>query len=313
MTDTGIGMSLEEQEAVHKLFEQQLDTVSIHDSTNMGLTLCARLARMMGGEIRLESTQGQGSSFIFNMPVKVAKKNGIRQKARSSEQSSAQLNIKRNPVILVVDDMPEMSHLIKIYFTNSPIKVLEAANREDCLQLALKEQPDLILMDLDLAGVDGRDVASQLKKDVATAHIPVVVMTGLMLEKDSCKPLFDDFLPKPFHLQELQRLVDNYIQLPKQDDGESSRTGEVFLPSDIDRIQAVWTQELEAFYNRAELSGHLDDALDLGQKMEEQGQKTDTAELSIMGRELKKFALDFDIRGVEQILTALQEITGKNG
>ncbi|MCW5199554.1 response regulator [Desulfobulbus sp. F1] len=212
--------------------------------------------------------------------------------------------------MLVVDDMPEMSHLVKIYFTNSPIKVLEAAGPDECLALALSEQPDLILMDLNLAGADGRDLAQQLKEDQRTAQIPIVAMTGFMLDKDSLTPLFDDLLAKPFHLQELQRVVDRYIQIDQNSAVETVHPwhSPSLLVPDLSPIRAVWDSGLQAAYAQAQMSGNLEDAFALGRSMEDCGQKTGTAELTAMGKDMKRFALDIDIRGVEQVLTALRSV-----
>ncbi|MCW5199555.1 PAS domain S-box protein [Desulfobulbus sp. F1] len=87
VADTGIGMSIGEQQGLIELFEQQDVQVSIDDGTRLGLTLCARLARMMGGSIRLESILGQGTAFTFTMPVQAADKAGSRPEDGFAGQS----------------------------------------------------------------------------------------------------------------------------------------------------------------------------------------------------------------------------------
>jgi signal transduction histidine kinase/DNA-binding NarL/FixJ family response regulator len=301
--DTGSGFSAEEQQSLRELFEQQDEQVNIHDGTRLGLTLCSRLAKMMGGGLRLESVHGQGSVFTFIMPAQSADKPVF-----AAEEEKVAVREKRsNPVMLVVDDMPEMSHLVKIYFTNSPVKVLEASGADECLTLALGEQPDLILMDLNLAGADGRDIARQLREDQRTAHIPIVVMTGFMLEKEGLQPLFDDFLAKPFHLQELQRIVSRHLQIDRSATGSPTLAAPKVVP-DLSRIKAAWSSKLEAAYLQAQMSGNLDDALTLGRKMEECGQQSDTAELTAMGKEMQRFAQELDIKGVEQVLAVLRKV-----
>ncbi len=310
--DSGCGIAAEELRELRELFEQEDGKVRLHDGTRLGLTLCVRLARMMGGSLHVESTQGQGSSFTFAMPAKTARRTSSDINPPSLSCVRAAAESRRGPVMLVVDDMPEMSHLIKLYFTNSPIQVLEASTPESCLELALAEQPDLILMDLDLAGADGRDLARQLKEDERTAQSPIVVMTGLMLERDSLKPLFEDFLPKPFHLQELRQVVEKYLPASKSvPPAETHRPWTMPVSSDLDQMRTAWSGELDAAYADAQMSGNLEDALSLGRTMEEQGLKTDTAPLAALGREMKRFALDMDIRGVEQVLTVLRKIAGE--
>lgn len=306
--DTGIGLSAGEQQALRDLFEQQEEQVSIHDGTRLGLTLCARLARMMGGVLQLESTLGQGSVFTFIMPVHAADRRGGPPGFQPHKNLPAVQTQRANPVMLVVDDMPEMSHLVKIYFKNSPIRVLEAVGPEDCIALALGEQPDLILMDLDLAGADGRDLARQLKEDQRTSKIPIVAMTGFLLEKDSLAPIFDDLLAKPFHLQELQRVVRRHIQTSQSNAAETAPAGQEDSQAEVNGLQTLWNSGLQAAYAQAQMSGNLEDACALGRKLEECGRNGDAAELTEMGRKMQRFALDLDIRGVEQVLALLRSV-----
>ena len=303
VSDTGVGLSPEECRSLQNLFEKQEEQISIHDGTRLGLTLCARLAQMMGGGLMVESVKGQGSSFVFTMPAQAA------QASKGAlVNTQVDKNPRANPRILVVDDMPEMSHLITIYFTNSAITVLEASNRDDALQLAFTQQPDLILMDMDLAGTDGREVARVLRKDPRTARIPMVVMTGLILERESLQPLFDDFLAKPFHLHELQQVVDKYIQAPQKKKNPLEAQWGTSPSCNIEGLRAVWTPELKAAYAQAQQSGNLDDAFILGSQLESRGQYVQAEDMIALGKRMKKFALNFDIRGVEQILTSLQKV-----
>ena len=300
LEDSGIGLSADEQLSLRELFEQQLEQVSIRDGTRLGLTLCARLTQMMGGGIQFESVQGQGSVFTFTMPVQAVDKPAGPSCVRAPQEK------KSDPVLLVIDDMPEMSNLIKIYFANSPVRVLEASGPEDGFALALAEQPDLILMDLDLAGADGRDLASRIRQEERTAQLPIVAMTGFMLDKEGLQPLFDDFLPKPFHLQELQLLVARHIHIDRGGNDSPHWATPKNVP-DLSRIKMVWSSELENAYRQAEMSGNLEDACALGRKMEECGQQTKTEALTAMGQDLQHCAQDLDIRGVEQVLTALRK------
>jgi PAS domain S-box-containing protein len=307
--DTGRGMTVQERDNILDLIARQEEGVTIHDGKCLGLTLSARLARIMGGEIVLESVKGKGSTFSFTLPVSTDDQTTIREigPERCRRPETAR---KKDPVILVVDDMPEMSHLVKIYFTGTAIRVLEAADREKCLEHAFQHKPDLILMDLNLAGADGRDITRELREDPRTGKIPVVVMTGMTLEKKSYKPLFDDFLGKPFHLQELRRLVDKYIQVTPeticQADKDTKKAG-----PDIKRILPFWTEDLDALYREAEMSGSLDIASELGRKILEKGAQVRSPVLLELGGELQRFALDLDIMGVDHLLAVLETVAGK--
>jgi hypothetical protein len=133
-------------------------------------------------------------------------------------------------------------------------------------------------------------------------------MTGFMLDKEGLQPLFDDFLAKPFHLQELQRLVARHLHFDR--DGADHAPWTAPTPKtapDLSQMRAAWNDALEAAYRQAEMSGNLEDAFALGQKLEDCGQQSKAAELAALGREMKRCAQDMDIRGVEQVLAALRK------
>ncbi|MCI5124026.1 MAG: response regulator, partial [Candidatus Electrothrix sp. AR5] len=177
--DTGRGMTDQEQENILDLIAQQKEGVTIHDGKCLGLTLSARLARIMGGDIALESAKGKGSIFSFTLLASVADEATIQDigpeqcQRRNQRQKEKK---KKHPVTLVVDDMPEMSHLVKIYFTGTAIRVLEASNREKCLEHAFNNCPDLILMDIFLKGdMDGIEAAEEIRQKYA---FPIVFLTA---------------------------------------------------------------------------------------------------------------------------------------
>ena len=310
VTDTGVGIIDEEQKCIRALFEQHGEAIEQQCGGRLGLTLCARRARMMGGHITLESEPGQGSTFIFSVPA-----NPVGDVQSRKVDPERHLHKPDNegdpPILLVVDDMPTISAVIRDYFAQDPIEVLVADNSEDSLALARSRQPDLILMDLSLAGRDGREVTRLLRDDSRTADIPVVLMTGRLLEEKDYKPLFDDFLAKPFHLHELQLVVDRFIRVKDNRAPGTSSTRNRYAPEqDAGQIRAAWHEDLAALLDQALESGSLDAAFTLGLQMHERGEQLGLEHLMDMGKLLKDYAAGPDILGVEQLLAVLQKSTG---
>ncbi len=308
VTDTGVGIAGLEQKVIFDLLEQQDKAVGRQGGKRLGLTLCARLALMMGGHLSLDSTPGNGSSFLFSLSAKeVSEELGSKipeppQKVRTGQEE-------RLPILLVVDDMPMISDVITDYFARDSIQVLVADNSEDGVLMARTNRPDLILMDLNLAGVDGREVTRRLKQDADTDRIPVVVMTGRMLDEEDYLPVFDDFLAKPFHLAELQRVVDRFIYRPVQK--SLPVPAEQHSPEqDTAFTASAWSEQLSKFLDRAQVSGSLDAAGRLGTAMIGRGREKDSLQLQQMGRKLEKYAAAPDIVGVEQLLSFLDKHTG---
>ena len=312
VTDTGVGITDEEQKCLVALFEQHGEATEQQSGERLGLTLCARLALMMEGRISLESEQGQGSTFIFRLPAQPVG-DVERRKADPEQHLQKPDNGGDPPVLLVVDDMPMISAVICDYFARYPVEVLVADNSEDGLALARSRQPDLILMDLSLSGLDGREATRLLKDDGRTANIPVVVMTGRMLDEDDYKPLFDDFLAKPFHLNDLQRVVDRFIRVKDRRAPTTSLSRNRYPPEeDARQIRAVWDEDLAALLDQALVSGSLDAAFTLGLQMYERGEQLGLVHLMNMGKLLKDYAAGPDILGVEQLLAVLQKCTGES-
>jgi PAS domain S-box-containing protein len=312
VTDSGIGIAIEKQKHIFDLLDQQDVSIGQQGGKGLGLTLCARLAMMMGGDLSLESMPGQGSTFIFKLPAEMATEStGMKMDTVPHHHNRTGKN--SQPVLLVVDDMPMISDVIRDYFADDIIEVLVADNSEDGLSMARSRRPDLILMDLNLAGIDGREVTRRLREDEETADIPVVVMTGRMLDENGYRPFFDDFLAKPFHLDELQRVVDRFIRLgsKKENVNPVIRENQSFEDS-IDLLVSAWTPELDELLTRALVSGSLDAAVNLGAQMHVNGDRQGCEPLQVMGRQLEKFAAAPDILGVEQLLGFLQKHTGRD-
>lgn len=260
----------------------------------------------------LESEPEQGGTFIFGLPVKPV--GDVEDRKVHPEQHLYKTdNAGDPPVLLVVDDMPMISDVICEYFAQDPVEVLVADNSEDGLELARSRQPDLILMDLSLAGLDGREVTRLLRDDDRTANIPVVVMTGRMLDEQDYKPLFDDFLAKPFYLNQLQRVVDRFIQVKDSRTPNTSPAGNRYASEqDARQIRAAWHEELAVLLDQALVSGSLDAAFTLGLQMYERGEQSGLKHLMDMGKQLKDYAAGPDILGVEQVLAVLQKYTGES-
>lgn len=104
------------------------------------------------------------------------------------------------PVVLIVDDFEDARAVLGFYLKLSGYVPLEAATGEEALPLAFDAQPDIILMDLQLPGIDGWEVSRQLKADARTRHIPIIALTAHAMQSERERALnagCDGFLSKP--------------------------------------------------------------------------------------------------------------------
>jgi signal transduction histidine kinase/CheY-like chemotaxis protein len=307
--DSGIGIPASDQQQIFELFQQREESISKqYGGVGLGLTLCSRLLAMMGGAITLFSNEGEGACFTVTLSmVRISGQvpaNPSVQKTSCAEEQGKKL--------LVVDDIDLIKEIFFDFFQDTPFHVLTASNGEEALTVAAAEKPDIIFMDLNLVGMNGRIVTEQLRQQPETAAIPVIVMTGDLLEKNEYAPLFDDFLQKPFRLDVLMDIAGRYAH--------SSQPVVPSAPADLANneehtftagIADVWPQNLEQLRQQAMSSGSLSHAASLGAAMKETGTMTNQRIMAQMGEELMLYAGEPDIMGVERLLVKLSRAVNR--
>ncbi|GAC1347334.1 MAG: hypothetical protein NVSMB27_12520 [Ktedonobacteraceae bacterium] len=168
MRDTGIGLSPEEQAQLFtKFFRARNQTTQAVGGTGLGLSITRSLVQMHGGEITVLSAPGQGSTFSFTLPTV----------QKTAALDAPALITRPGGSILVVDDEPDIAHLIQRYLERAGYQVHLAHNASDALKMAQTQHPDLITLDIMLPDTDGFTVLEWLKSDQATATIPVVLLS----------------------------------------------------------------------------------------------------------------------------------------
>lgn len=119
--------------------------------------------------------------------------------------------------ILVVEDNPHNLKLAQLVLHKAGHAVLTAENGEEGLQLAHDKQPDLVLMDVQMPGMDGLEVTRRMKTNPSTSHIKVVALTALAMKGDAERILAagcDAYLAKPYHYQQLMDVVEQALRPP---------------------------------------------------------------------------------------------------
>ena len=194
--DTGIGISKEASKNVFKAFTQgDSGGMRKYDGTGLGLTISSRLVALMGGRIELESEPGKGSRFTLVLPeVQVARS--------TSTQASVQLPSRFEPTdILLVEDNKPNRMVVQGYLEDSGLTVLEAEDGEMGIELALALHPALILLDMQMPIMDGREALLKLRAMPETKGIPVIALTSntLDMEDGGIKNLCQGYIEKPFN------------------------------------------------------------------------------------------------------------------
>ncbi len=116
--------------------------------------------------------------------------------------------------VLVVEDQEDNRRIVRDLLTSAGYELIEALTGEDGVTLAERERPDLILMDIQLPGIDGYEATRRIKANPALGHIPIIVVTSYALSGDDVKAFAagcDAYVSKPFSPRELLKKIREYV------------------------------------------------------------------------------------------------------
>ena len=144
--------------------------------------------------------------------------------------------------ILIVEDEKDIVKMLEYNLKKEGFKTLSARDGEDALDLAVRQRPDLVILDLMLPGIDGLEVCKNLKGDTKTASIPVIMLTAKSQESDKIVGLelgADDYMTKPFSPRELIARIKAVLRRVKEKDKlpEVLRAGDLII--DLSKIMVV--------------------------------------------------------------------------
>jgi len=218
--NSGSYISSEQQKYIFDRF-YQTDTKRVGSTgSGIGLALVKEMVKLVNGRVTVTSSLERGTSFTVYLPALCEAPNSgsVLEVAASTKPVSPrdkEDDISMRPLLLVVDDHPDMRSYLQDVLLAANYRVVLAVDGEDAQNQAQAETPDLIVSDVMMPGIDGFELCRRLREDQQTSHIPVILLTALN-EQNSCQEgLLSgavEYLTKPFDSEDLCIRISNLLE-----------------------------------------------------------------------------------------------------
>lgn len=231
VSDTGAGIPKEQQE---RIFERFYQVKRDYVGSGIGLSLVKRLVELHHGTVSIESEPGKGSEFTVRIPASAdaysqeemgnAGETNVRDVYTTGPEVEDDIvsvtsvddtpSTETGGALLIAEDNKEMAAYLKDALSDR-FEIRIATNTEEAFDSIAQSLPDAVITDINLPTLDGLKLCSQLKRDLATSGIPVIVISSSTEDQDhldAFKAGADDFISKPFSLTLLQAQIRNMLR-----------------------------------------------------------------------------------------------------
>jgi two-component system sensor histidine kinase/response regulator len=205
--DTGIGIPADQVERIFESFRQVESGLSrSYPGLGLGLALARKLASLMQGEISVASTPGEGSTFTLRIPIRTAE--------TESEPAPTGVRVESGPVVLAVEDNAVGLRILKRALERRQVKVDGVVSGSAALEAAALRRYDLVLMDLQMPGMNGLETTEEMRKIPGYDAVPILALTADFSDelRERClKQGMQAFLSKPVEAVHLWSVVSRFL------------------------------------------------------------------------------------------------------
>ena len=252
--DTGVGIDCAELETIFSAFVQTQARKISPDGTGLGLTISRKFVQLMGGDLTVQSTLGQGSTFVAVVPAHLAQSTNASATAPRGRVIGLAPN-QPSYRILVADDQPENRKLLVKLFTPIGLEVREAANGQEAVTQWQHWHPHLIWMDIRMPLLNGYEATQQIRATSGGQAPVIIALTAQASSRDRTLALasgYNDYLSKPFQAEVLFRTMAEHLGLkyiyaadPASASDETPPNASITLhPADLSLMPSSWIAAL---------------------------------------------------------------------
>jgi len=213
--DTGIGLTAEQTSNLFGTYTQaDSSTTRKHGGTGLGLSISRKLVELMGGEVHVESTFGEGSEFSFEIPFAIGEAVSPKKMIDTEKPSLAGMKV------LLAEDKLVNQKIAQHILQEVEVEVTTVGNGLEASAAAQKGSFDLVLMDIHMPEMDGYEATRQIRHLYSPEQLPIIAMTAAVMVEDRNKALeagMNDHIGKPINLDSLYQLLEQYWEKSNAD------------------------------------------------------------------------------------------------
>jgi len=306
--DSGIGIEEENQQLIFESFQQVHDTTtSQYGGTGLGLTITKRLVELMNGEMSVKSKQNEGSTFTIVLPGLTYLTSAVPTYAKQPKKTKS---IKFKPsTLLVVDDVEMNIDLMTLILEEHPFNIITARNGLEAVEKAELYKPDLIMMDLRMPVMDGKQAAAKIKSKKELSHIPIIACTASILGNEQLENTFAGMISKPMKptalYEELQKFLPHEVVL----DHEAHEGKQILLSAEEKTLLKPHLHYIKENFGKRIMSlASTIDVLEMEKLLEEIKQYVNENQLIFFNEPLEVLTTKFDQFDLDAVTNKLNEL-----
>jgi two-component system sensor histidine kinase EvgS len=305
--DSGMGIPEEAQKSIFEPFKQDTEGRN-KGGTGLGLAISKKQIDLMGGELKVDSELGKGSRFYFliKLPATLTRPNS---KETEKYKQVTQILTERPINILIVDDVKENRYVLKQFLENLGFTILQAENGLEAIDLARKHSFDVIFMDIQMPVMNGIEATLAFREDLRLRDIKIIGLSASVYDysPDKIKEMqFDDFLLKPFQIEEIIASIDKLISIKW-----------IYQEAEVEKIEIESTlTDYSKITIPLDLHSRLDkfakefNLTDFAAALEELSQSDETGRK--LAKRLEKHLKTYDFIKIQSILEEIKTIPTHN-